>query len=200
MLAGFQANIFHFAEYQIHKERTMSLDTLTVYAGTYPNTSAAKADYELVQALYYDLDAMDTFDAAVIHKTDKGKVKIDTVHEQPTRQGAAAGAAVGLATGLVAALFPAVAIGGGLLAATTGGGAILGALTGHAAGGMSRSDLKDLGEVLDNGEAGLVVIAATDVSARVAENMKSAEKVVHKEVKADQKAVKKEIKELEKGS
>ena len=43
----------------------------------------------------------------------------------------------------------AAAIGGGLLAATTGGGAAIGAIAGHVSKGMSRSDLKELGEHLD---------------------------------------------------
>ena len=62
------------------------------------------------------------------------------------------GGGVGLATGLVIALFPAAAIGGGLLAGTTAGGAVLGAVAGHAAAGMSRDDLKELGEELDAGK------------------------------------------------
>ncbi|HAN47414.1 MAG TPA: hypothetical protein DCQ20_00810, partial [Nitrospira sp.] len=72
--------------------------------------------------------------------------------------------------------------------------AITGALAGHVVGGMSRSDLKEVGESLDNGQAGLVVIAATDVSARVASALKSASKVISKQVKADQKELDKEVK------
>ena len=60
---------------------------------------------------------------------------------------------------------------------------------------MSRHDLKDLGEGLDAGEAGLIVIAATDVGARVEEALNAAGKVIKKQIKADQKAIEKEIKE-----
>jgi hypothetical protein len=81
--------------------------------------------------------------------------------------GGVLGGGVGLATGLVVALFPFAAIGGGLLAATTAGGAVLGSLAGHAAAGMSRRDLKELGEHLDAGEAGLVVVAVSDMGAKV---------------------------------
>jgi uncharacterized membrane protein len=168
---------------------------MTVFAATYDSLDSAESDYDLVKALYHELDLMDTFDAAVLQKNEKGKVKIVKKHEQPTRDGAWLGAGWGLATGLVAALFPAAAIGTGLLAVTTGAGATLGALAGHAVGGMSRHDLKDLGEGLDVGEAGLIVITATDVGARVEEVLKSAEKVLKKEIKADQKAIEKELKE-----
>ena len=168
---------------------------MTVFAATYENLDSAESDYDLVKALYSELDLMDTFDAAVLQKNQKGKVKIVNKHEQPTRDGAWLGAGWGLTTGLVAALFPAAAIGTGLLAMTTGAGAALGALAGHAVGGMSRHDLKDLGEGLDVGEAGLIVIAATDVGARVEAALNSAEKVIKKEIKADQKEIEKEIKE-----
>jgi len=99
------------------------------------------------------------------------------------------GGGVGLATGLVIALFPAAAIGGGLLLATTGGGALLGSLAGHAAAGMSRSDLKELGEALDDGQAGLVVVAVADMQAKVEAAMKHAQKVEAKQLKADQAAI-----------
>lgn len=168
---------------------------MTVYAAAYDSLDGAESDYDLVKALYFDLDLMDTFDAAVIQKNKKGKVKIVKKHEQPTRDGAWLGAGWGLATGLVAALFPAAAIGTGLLAMTTGAGAAIGALAGHAVGGMSRHDLKDLGESLDEGEAGLIVIAATDVGARVENALNAAQKVIKKEIKADQKAIEKELKE-----
>jgi hypothetical protein len=50
---------------------------------------------------------------------------------------------------------------------------------------MSRSDLKDLGEQLDAGEAGLVVVAVSDMGAKVKEAMRRAQKVEEKELKAD---------------
>ncbi len=110
-------------------------------------------------------------------------------HETPTRVGGVLGAGVGLATGLVIVLFPAAAIGGGILLATGGGGAVLGAVAGHAAAGMSRSDLKDLGEELDKGQAGLVVVAVADMESKVEAAMKRAQKIQAKQLKADQKAI-----------
>ena len=69
--------------------------------------------------------------------------------------------------------------------ATTGGGAILGALAGHAAAGMSRHDLKELGEELDAGQAGLVVVGVSDMGAKIERAMKRARKVEARELKAD---------------
>jgi len=50
---------------------------------------------------------------------------------------------------------------------------------------MKRSDLKDLGEVLDNGTSGLVVVAATDVEAKVEAAITRAKKRVKAQLQAD---------------
>src|SRR4029453_18246559 len=114
-----------------------------------------------------------------------GKVKITKKHETPTRVGGVLGGGIGLATGLVVALFPFAAIGGGLVAATTAGGAVLGAGAGHAPAGMSRHDLKELGEHLDAGQVGLVVVGVSDMGAKIERAMKRAEKIQAKQLKAD---------------
>ena len=167
----------------------MPVDTFFAYSGVYSNVEDALADYDAVHALHTEAALIDAYDAAVVERKADGKVKIVKKHETPTRVGGVLGGGVGLATGLVIALFPAAAIGGGLLLATGGGGAVLGAVAGHAAAGMSRSDLKELGEGLDNGQAGLVVVAIADMESKVEGAMKRAEKVQAKQVKADQKAI-----------
>ena len=163
----------------------MAIDTLMVYAGVYESVGDAEADYQVVKDLHTEAHLIDAYDAAVIERREDGKVKIVKKHETPTRVGGVLGGGIGLATGLVVALFPFAAIGGGLLAATTGGGAILGAVAGHAAAGMSRDDLKELGEALDAGQAGLVVVAVSDMGAKVERAMSRAAKVQQKELKAD---------------
>jgi hypothetical protein len=50
---------------------------------------------------------------------------------------------------------------------------------------MSRDDLKELGERLDADEAGLVVVAVSDMGAKVKEAMARAETLEAKELKAD---------------
>src|ERR1700759_3672258 len=163
---------------------TMAIDTFMAYVGVYDNPADADADYDAVKDLHTKAGLIDAYDAAVIERKEGGKVKITKKHETPTRVGGVLGGGVGLATGLVVAIFPFAAIGGGLLAATTGGGAILGAVTGHAAAGMSRKDLKELGEQLDEGQAGLIVVAVSDMGAKVEAAMKKAAKVEKKELKA----------------
>jgi uncharacterized membrane protein len=176
----------------------MAIDTLFVYCGVYGEVADALEDYDLIKDLHTEANLIDAYDAAVIERDRKGKVKIVKKHETPTRVGGVLGGGVGLATGLVIVLFPAAAIGGGLLLGTTGAGALLGALAGHAAAGMSRGDLKDLGESLDEGEAGLVVVAVSDMEAKVRSAMKRAQKVEEKQLKADQKEIEADAAEAQK--
>jgi uncharacterized membrane protein len=178
----------------------MAIDTLIAYVGVYGSVEAAEADYQLVKDLHVEAGLIDGYDAAVIERRDGGKTKIVKKHETPTRVGGVLGGGVGLATGLVVALFPFAAIGGGLLATTTAGGALLGAVAGHAAAGMSRHDLKELGESLDAGEAGLVVVAVSDMGAKVEKAMKRAEKLEQKQIKADHEALERDAREAGAGS
>jgi len=163
----------------------MPIDTLMVYVGVYNDVDDAESDYQLVKDLHREADLIDAYDAAVVERREGGKTKIVKKHETPTRVGGVLGGGVGLATGVVVALFPFAAVGGGLLAGTTAGGAILGAVAGHAAAGISRHDLKELGEHLDAGQAGLVVVAVADMGAKVEQAMKRAEKLEQKQIEAD---------------
>src|SRR6187549_2017245 len=172
----------------------MAFDTFDVLVGVYGNLESAEADYDLVHELHVREGLMDAYDAAVIHRREDGKVKITRKHETPTRVGGVLGGGAGLATGLVVALFPFAAVGGGLLAATTAGGAVLGAVSGHAAAGMSRSDLKELGEYLDEGQAGLVVVGVQTMEDDIKQAMNSADKVETKELKADTSQIEQDAK------
>lgn len=173
----------------------MAIDTFYAYLGVYDDLADALEDYEAVHALHTEVGLIDAYDAAVVEKREDGKVKIVKKHETPTRVGGVVGGGVGLATGLVIALFPAAAIGAGLLVGTTAAGAALGSLAGHAAAGMSRGDLKDAGEALDAGTAGLVVVAVADMQAKVERAMKKAKKVEEKQLKADAEAIAADAKE-----
>jgi hypothetical protein len=152
----------------------MAVDTFMAYVGVYPSVADADADYE---------------------RRADGKVKITRKHETPTRVGGVLGGGVGLATGLVVALFPFAAVGAGLLAATTAGGAVLGAVAGHAAAGMSRRDLKELGEHLDAGQAGLVVVGISDMGAKIERAMRRAEKLESRQLEADSAAIEADAKD-----
>jgi uncharacterized membrane protein len=174
----------------------MPMDTFIALVGVYDTVADAEADYELIKELHTKAGLIDAYDAAVVERRPDGKVKITKKHETPTRAGGVLGGGVGLATGLVVALFPFAAIGGGLLAATTGGGAVLGAVAGHAAAGMSRHDLKELGEHLDAGQAGLIVVGVADMQAKIEPAMKLANKVETRQLQADTGAIEADAKSV----
>jgi hypothetical protein len=62
---------------------------------------------------------------------------------------------------------------------------------------MSRKDLKELGEHLDAGQAGLVVVAVSDMGAKVEREMKRAKKVEARELKADNASIEADAKAAE---
>jgi len=175
-------------------------DTLLVLAASYDDLAAAEDDYEAVKALYYEgVGSSHDFDAAVIARDKDGKVEVVKKHEQPTRHGAAHGLGWGLAVGAVCAILPGVGV-VGALAVGGGAGAAIGAVTGHMKGGMDDQDLKALGDVLGQGQAGLIVVYATDVADAVAENVKAVNKHVSKEVDANADELVRKLENADAGS
>jgi uncharacterized membrane protein len=170
----------------------MPLDTFIVIATAYDSEADALADFEAVRKLYADNKMIDTFDAAVLTRDADGKVDIVKKHEEPVRQGAVAGGVVGLAVGALIAILPPIGLGAALL----GGGAIgagAGAVAGHVKGGLPNDDLKKLGELLESGESGLLVIAASDLEAHVERSITHAKKQAKAQLQADTDALKKQI-------
>jgi uncharacterized membrane protein len=167
-------------------------DMLLVLAASYDNVTDAEADYEAVKALYYEGSASHDFDAAVVAR-EGDAVKVVKKHEQPTRHGAAKGLGWGLAVGAACAIFPGIALVGG---AAAGGaiGAAIGAVTGHVKGGLDDEDLKELGAVLKKGEAGLIVVYATNLADQVAASIKAHQKYVSKEIDANADELAKQLK------
>jgi uncharacterized membrane protein len=84
--------------------------------------------------------------------------------------------AVGAAMGLI---FPPSILVGGLL------GAGAGALIGHLQGGMSRSDVREVGEMLEESEAALIVVGEATLERAVDEATERAKRDLKKEIRAD---------------
>jgi uncharacterized membrane protein len=171
-------------------------DTLLVLAASYDRLADAEADYEAVKALYYSAAASHDFDAAVLDRDADGKVRVVRKHEQPTRHGAAKGLGWGLAIGAACALFPAIGIVGGL-AAGGGAGAVIGAVTGHVKGGLDNADLKQLGEVLNKGQAGLIAVYAVNMADQIVASIKAQNRYVSKEIDANADELAKQLKAAE---
>src|SRR5829696_81588 len=146
-----------------------------LYASEYESVDEAKADLEELKELHRE-DFVGTYDAAVLTKNEEGKVEIVDKIEKPTQHGGWAGLAVGAAIGLI---FPPSILVSGLV------GAGAGALIGHLRGGMSDSDLKEVGEALENSEAALIVVGEATLDRAVEEATRRAKKEMKKEIRAD---------------
>jgi uncharacterized membrane protein len=147
------------------------VDGVFVFIGTYPDEAAAQADYDVVKALH-DAGAVGTFDAAVVTKDDDGKVHVNK-DETAVRHGAWGGAAVGAVVGI---LFPPAILGSAVVGATVGG------VGGHIWRGMSRADVKEFGDVIDSGQAALIVVGASTIEDALEKAQLKAEKRVAKEL------------------
>jgi uncharacterized membrane protein len=165
----------------------MSDRPVFIYAATYSDPGDAWADYDVLLELHAE-KLVGTYDAAVISKDAGGKVHVNK-HEKATQHGAWGGIAVGALIGVVAA--PAV-----LGAAAVGG--VVGGLGGHFRKGMSRGDAKELGELLENGEAALIVIGESRVEEQLDKALARAVKSIEKEVNADSAEFKRELEDVEK--
>ena len=146
-------------------------DGMFLFIGTYADEAAARDDYAIVKDLHAE-DVVGTYDAAVITKDASGKVHVNK-DEMATRHGGWGGAAAGAVIGI---LFPPAIIGSAVV-----GGAI-GGIGGHLWRGLSRSDVQELGELIDSGEAALMVIGASTLEAALDKAKLKAEKHVAKQL------------------
>jgi len=159
-------------------------DTTFIYVATYPNETAAQADYQVVK----DLRAgglVGSYDAAIVTKDASGKVHANK-DETATRHGAWWGIAAGAALGV---LFPPSVLG----AAAVGGA--IGGVSGHLAKGMSRSGVKELGDFIDPGQAGLVVVGESKVEEAIQNAVTRAEKETAEELGVDPKDIDRALQE-----
>lgn len=165
----------------------MSDRPVFIYAATYGDRADAFADYESLLDLHA-ARLVGTYDVAVITKDTDGKVHVEK-HEKPTQHGAWGGIAVGAVVGI---LFPPSLIG----AAAVGG--VVGGVGGHLRKGMSRGDAKELGDLLEGGEAALIVIGESRLEEQLDKALTRAEKSLEKEIDADSKELKRELEQAEK--
>jgi uncharacterized membrane protein len=170
-------------------------EKFVMIAATYVDVAAAEGDFDAMKRLYDGADLIGGFDAVVIGRKVDGEVKIYKKHEGPNLHGRWVGDGWGLATGLAMTLFPAVGISVTDWTAATGAG--LGAIAGQVAGGLSRTDLKDLGDHLDEAAAGLIVAASADMADRVDAAITNADSVTRKLVTYNRAALHEALAEAE---
>jgi uncharacterized membrane protein len=159
-------------------------DSVFIFIGTYPDEAAARADYEVVKDLHA-AGAVGTYDASVVTKDGSGKVHVNK-DEMATRHGAWGGAAVGALVGI---LFPPAIIGTAVVGAAVGG------VGGHLWRGMSRADVKEFGDLIDEGQAALVIVGESKLRELVDKAGLKAEKRIAKELDVSPRDVDKAVQE-----
>ncbi|HUA30415.1 MAG TPA: DUF1269 domain-containing protein [Streptosporangiaceae bacterium] len=157
-------------------------DSTFIYVATYPSETAARDDYQVVKGLHSS-GLVGSYDAAVITKDAKGKIH-ETKDETATRHGAWWGVAAGAAVGII---FPPSILG----AAAAGG--VIGGVSGHLSKGMSRSRAKELGDFIDPGQAGLIVVGESKIEDAIQRAVTRAEKETAEELGVDPKEIDKTL-------
>ncbi len=159
-------------------------DAIFVYIGTYASEVSARADYDVVKDLHAT-GAVGTYDASVVTKDADGKVHVNK-DETSTRHGAWGGAAVGAVVGI---LFPPSIIAGAVVGAAVGG------VGGHLWKGMSRADVKEFGDLIDDGQAALVIVGESTIEDAINKAGLKAEKHAAKELNVSSKDIDKAVQE-----
>jgi len=164
----------------------MSDKPVFIYAATYSDPAEAEMDYEALLELHAE-KLVGTYDVALVTKDEEGKVHLEK-HEKPTQHGAWGGIAIGAAIGAVAppAIIPAALVGG-----------VIGGLGGHFRKGIARGDAKELGDLIEAGQATLLVIGESRLEEQLEKALTRAEKAVEKEIDVDREEFKRELAKAE---
>ncbi len=158
-----------------------------LFVGVYSNPVLARGDLEVVRDLHA-AGAVGTYDAAVAVKELDGSVSIET-HEKPTQHGAWTGIAAGAALGII---FPPSIIGSAAVLGVAGG------LIGHFWRGMSRKDVHELGEMLDVGQAVLIVVGKDKLTPALEKAQLKADKQLEKQIDMEGEELDKQLADAEK--
>lgn len=154
------------------KEPKEQKEPVFIFVGVYDDPQIASDDLETVKDLH-DANVIGTFDAGIVTKDAEGDVKIKRSGSQRAGwTGVAAGAVVGL-------LFPPSIIGMAAVGGATGG------IIGHFSRGLSRDDVKELGVLIDSGQAALIVVGKNRLSAELEKAGIKAQKRIEKELSTE---------------
>jgi uncharacterized membrane protein len=160
-------------------------DGIMVFVAVYSNVEDAKEDFESLKLLHKEKFVGD-YESALFEKREDGKVKILNTDATERTWGAKVGTVTGAVIGLI---FPPTIVG----MAVAGAG--VGAVAGNFMKGMKRKDIAAMGEMLDEGQAGVVLVGETTIAEGVERAMKKAAKIMKQQVDADAAAIKKAIDE-----
>jgi uncharacterized membrane protein len=156
---------------------------LVVYAGAYALEADARYDFEATKAAHR-AGLIGRYESALFSKDGNGSVRVLNT-DSATR---ASGAKWGLVTGAVVGLLFPPSILAGLI---WGGG--IGTLVGHLAKGWGHKDIRELGEALEGGQSGVVVIAEATSVLAVDRLLTRADRVVRKQIEDEQEAIRRAL-------
>ena len=157
----------------------MSDQPVVLAVATYPSKQAAEQDFHAVWGMKHEGE-LDHVAAAVLVKDPSGKLKMDR-HDSTAKHLAWGGALLG---GAMVVLAPPV--GAAMLAGTGAEMAGAGAIIGHFWHNIPKDELRRMSDLLDSGEAALVVVAVDHTGADVGALLANATtKVVTDTTRAD---------------
>jgi hypothetical protein len=143
---------------------------ITLAAGKYSDRDAAVEDFKAV----WDARGDGEFDhtaAAVLTKDASGKLQVER-HDSTAKHLAWGGALAGAAVAVVAP------VAGASMLATAGVASGAGALVGHFHHNIPKKDVETIGDLLESGQSGLVVVAVNKQGTDIEPLLKNAEKTV----------------------
>jgi uncharacterized membrane protein len=158
-------------------------DGIVIFLGTYDDVEAAREDFEAIKVAKRE-HFLGDYESALFMKDESGDVKILNTDATERAFGATAGAITG---GVIGLLFPPA------LVATAVAGAGVGAAAGQMMRGLKRKDLLAMGEMLDEGTAGVVLVGFTTMEEGIDRLMKRAAKIMKQQVDADAEELKRAI-------
>jgi len=143
----------------------MSDKPVTVAVATYSDKASAELDYDAVHGIKRE-GQLDHLAIAVVDKGDDGKLKIDR-HNSSAKHAAWGTGVLGGALAVISAPLGIVFL--GPLAATSAVWAAVGGFAGHFWNNIPKDEVRRMGDVLESGLCGLVIVAVnpqgTDVGA-----------------------------------
>jgi uncharacterized membrane protein len=160
----------------------MSDRPIYIYVATYSDAAAAEADYEMLLD-QHAAELVGAYDVALVTRDTEGKLHVDK-HEKPRQLGECKGLAVGALVAVVRG--------------TVDAGAAIGGVGIYLENRMSHETAKELGEMLEDGQAALVVIGESRVQEQLDKLLTRAVKTTEKEIEADSMEFKRELEKAEK--
>jgi uncharacterized membrane protein len=170
----------------------MSDRGIFIYVASYADRAEASTDYLALMDLH-ETRRLESYDVAMLVKDEAGKVHVEK-HEKPTQHGAWGGILVGTLVGVLLPVVGVVAVAG---AAAVGG--LVGGLGGHLLEGMSRAEVNELGEILESGQAALIVIGESRAKEALDKALTRATRSIETVVDADHTQLRRELEEAKRG-